>query len=149
MFDRNQLETFLRINGMTPFNKNEEIKSLLLSAKWGKEDVDTALMVLKENKTNNETTIDTVHKVFRSNERLTPAEIQSLLGIDVEVSDSKALTYAEERLVMERRSTRAAMILAVFIAVVSVLYVMRLEGAGVFYNAANGYDVSETTIYLD
>lgn len=136
MFDRNQLETFLRINGMTPFNKNEEIKSLLLSARWNEDDVDTALMILKQNKLNNETTVDTVHKVFRSSERLTPEEIKSLLGIDVEFADSTALNLAEERIVMEKRSTRAAMVLAVVVAVISVLYVMHQEGAGFFHYSA-------------
>lgn len=146
MFDRNQLETFLRINGMTPFNKNEEIKSLLLSARWNEDDVDTALMILKQNKLNNETTVDTVHKVFRSSERLTPEEIKSLLGIDVEFADSTALNLAEERIVMEKRSTRAAMVLAVVVAVISVLYVMHQEGAGFFHYSAGGYDNSEALV---
>ncbi len=138
MFDRNQLETFLRINGMTPFNKNEEIKSLLLSARWNEQDVDTALMILKQNKYSNETTIDTVHKVFHSNERLTPAEIQSLLGIDVEITDSAALSFAEEQINIERRSTRAAILLAIIVAFASVLYVMYQEQAGVFHTSVNG-----------
>jgi len=138
MFDRKQLETFLRINGMTPLSKNDEIKSLLLSARWNESDVDTALMVLKQNTQSNETTIDTVHKVFRSSERLTPSEIQSLLGIDVSISDSSALTLAEERLLTERRSTRTAMILAVLIAIGSVLYVMYQEKAGFFHYSVSG-----------
>jgi hypothetical protein len=144
MFDRNQLETFLRINGMSPFNKNEEIKSLLLSARWNEEDVDTALMVLKQNKINKETTVDTVHKVFRSNERLSPQEIQSLLGIEVDYSDTVAVSYAEEQIAMERKSTRIAMILALLIAAASVTYVMYQERAGFFYTSANSPDIYET-----
>lgn len=147
MFDRKQLETFLRINGMTPFSKNEEIRSMLLSAKWNKDDVDTALMILKENTVSKETTVDTVHKIFRSDERLTPAEIQALLGIEMDIPESGLLSYTEERLAMERRSTRVAVVLALAIALASVTYVMYKEKAGFFYQASTAvYDeVSDTS----
>jgi len=147
MFDRNQIETFLRINGMSPFNKNEEIKSLLLSARWNEHDVDTALMILKQNKYSNETTVDVSRKVFHSNQRLTPSEIQSLLGIDVEVADSVAFSFAEERLKMERRSTRAALLLAIVIAFASVLYVMYQEQAGIFHTSFNGFFIDSDRMY--
>jgi len=137
MFDRKQLETFLRINGMTPFSKNEEIRSMLLSARWNKDDVDTALMILKENTVSKETTVDTVHKIFRSDERLTPAEVQALLGIEMDLPESDKLTYTEERLAMERRSTRVAIVLALAIAFASVTYVMYKEKAGFFYQASS------------
>jgi hypothetical protein len=135
MFDRRQLESFLRINGLTPLARNEEIRSMLLSARWNEKDVDTAIMILKENTTTKAVAIDSAHKIFHSDDRLTPSEIQSLLGIDVPYSDdtSNQMTYLEERLQVERRSTRLAMFLAIIIAIVSVLYVMYQEKAGFFH----------------
>jgi len=133
MIDKQQLETLLRANGITPFSKNEEIRSMLLSARWSKNEVDTALMILRENTVNKETTVNTVHKVFRSDERLSPSEIKSLLGIDVAISDSSKESYTEQRIAVERRSAHIAIALSILIAVASVVYVMHREQAGFFY----------------
>lgn len=151
MFDRRQLETFLRINGLTPLARNEEIRSMLLSARWNEKDVDTAIMILKENTTTKAVAIDSAHKIFHSDDRLTPTEIQSLLGIEVPYSDSdeNQLTYLEERLQVERRSTRLAMILAIIIAIVSVMYVMYQQKAGFFYEPSlvdDSYRLPASTI---
>lgn len=86
MLDKASLEQFLSINGIKPTASDEEIKSVLLSARWIEDDVDTAMLVLRENKHTHEGHVDSLHKVFRSDERLTPDAVSRLLGIDMDVS---------------------------------------------------------------
>jgi hypothetical protein len=86
MIERDYISKILKLNGIDVTAPDEEIKSVLISAHWHEDDVDTALMVLRENKKNHETHVDTLHKVFHSDERLSPETISSLLGIDMEVS---------------------------------------------------------------
>ena len=81
------IEKILRINGVSPAAPDEEIRSVLLSARYKNEEVDTAIMVLKENVKTHQTRVDGLHKVFRSDEALNPTEISALLGIEVEVDD--------------------------------------------------------------
>lgn len=85
MIDKSSVEKYLKANGVSSSAPDEEIKSVLFSAKWHSDDVETALMVLKENTQTHEKRVDSLHKVFRSDERLKPETISSLLGIDVEV----------------------------------------------------------------
>jgi hypothetical protein len=85
MIKREQVESILRINGVEPTSPDEQIRSVLLSARYSQDEVDTAIMVLRENTKTNKTRVDGLHKVFRSEESLSPNEISALLGIDVEV----------------------------------------------------------------
>lgn len=87
MINRDQIETILKINGVAPGSPDDKIRSVLLSARYSKDEVNTAIMVLRENTTTNETRVDGLHKIFRSDEGLKPEEISQLLGIDVDISD--------------------------------------------------------------
>ena len=87
MIKRDQIESILKINGVQPTSPDEEIRSVLLSARYSKDEVDTAIMVLRENTKTNKTRVDGLHKVFRSDEALSPEEISQLLGIEIELSD--------------------------------------------------------------
>lgn len=87
MIDKASLEQFLRINGISPTASDQEIKSVLLSARWENDDVDTAMLVLRENTATHESSVDSVHKVFRSDERLTPESVSKLLGISMDATD--------------------------------------------------------------
>ncbi len=85
MIQRAHIENFLKLNGVDMSSPDEEIKSVLLSARWHKDDVETALLVLRENTQNHETHVESLHRVFRSDERLKPETISALLGIDVDI----------------------------------------------------------------
>lgn len=87
MIQREHIEKFLKLNGVDMSSPDEEIKSVLLSARWHKEDVETALLVLRENTKSHETHVESLHRVFRSDERLKPETISALLGIDVDIPD--------------------------------------------------------------
>ena len=86
MIDKAVLEQFLRINGIQPTASDEEIKSVLLSAEWHEEDVNTAMLILRENVDTHESHVDSLHKVFRSDERLAPDSVSQLLGINMDAS---------------------------------------------------------------
>jgi len=84
---REQIESVLKINGVEPTSPDEKIRSVLLSARYSKDEVDTAIMVLRENTKTNKTRVDGLHKIFRSNEGLQPDEISQLLGIEVNLTN--------------------------------------------------------------
>ena len=136
MIDKRSIEAFLRVNGIPPTAQDEEIRSVLLSAKWNENEVDTALVVLKENVTNQETHVDTMHKVFNSDDRLSSSEISSLLGIDVALSNDDILDINDKRTAVAKWQTISAFTLAVIIALLSVGYLMYQEKAGVFYDGS-------------
>lgn len=132
MIEKRNIEAFLRINGIPPTAKDEEIRSVLISARWNKNEVDTALMVLKENIKNQTTHVDTLHKVFNSDNRLTSAEISSLLGIDVDITGSDVGDLAGQRAKVQRIQSIAIFILSISIAVGSLGYLMYKEKVGYF-----------------
>ncbi len=89
MFQRDQIEKLLSLNGVHTTASDDEIKSVLFSARWHKDDVEAAMMVLRENKITHETHVDSLHKVFRSDERLRPETVSALLGIEMEVTSDE------------------------------------------------------------
>lgn len=132
MIEKRNIEAFLKVNGIPPTAKDEEIRSVLLSARWNNNEVDTALMVLKENTKNNETHVDTLHKVFNSDDRLSGAEISKLLGIDVNLSDNELDLNAKHQL-SQNTTVIITFALSIVIAVSSIGYLMYKEQAGVFH----------------
>jgi hypothetical protein len=86
MIDKHHVEELLRLNGVKATAPDEDIKSVLISARWHEQDVETALMVLRENKETHQTHVERLNKVFTSDDRLQPELISSLLGVDVDLS---------------------------------------------------------------
>lgn len=140
MIDKIQVENFLKANGIPPTAKDEEIRSMLLSARWNNNEVDTALMVLKENRKSKATHIDTLHKVFQTDERLSPAEISALLGIDVNITSDDVNDIQDKRIQAQKMQVGLALFLSVVIAVASVMYVMYREKAGFFHQSVTVFD---------
>jgi hypothetical protein len=133
MIDKRNIEAFLKVNGIPPTAKDEEIRSVLLSARWNNNEVDTALMVLKENTVSNETHVDTLHKVFNSDDRLSSAEITKLLGIDVHLTELEDVSISRKHQIIENSSALIVFILSLLIAFSSIGYLMYKEKAGVFH----------------
>jgi hypothetical protein len=124
MIEKQHVEAFLKANGVKETASDEEIRSVLISARWDHEEIDTALIVLKENMTSHETHIDTLHKVFNSDSRLNAAEITALLGIEVSLTHHDVTTsVSEKRQLIERGRIIFSFILSVFLATASVGYV--------------------------
>ncbi len=135
MIEKRNVEAFLKVNGIPPTAKDEEIRSVLLSARWNNNEVDTALMVLKENVKSNETHVDTLHKVFNSDDRLSSSEISKLLGIDVSLSDNDVTDINQRHQLSQNSTALITFILSIIIAVSSIGYLMYKEQAGVFHTA--------------
>ena len=134
MTDKRQIEAILKVNGLAATSPDEEIKSVLLSARFNNDEVDTALMILRENVKTNETRVDGRHKVFRTDTALRPAEVSKLLGIDIDISDDRA-----NRRDPKRFSLLELMLLSVassLLAIVCLLMYMYSEGIGWFHPSA-------------
>lgn len=136
MLKKEQIEAILRANGINSSSPDEEIRSILLSARFDKGEVDAALMVLKENTKTNLTRVDGLHKVFRSDMGLSPDEVSSLLGINMEIED-----FTERRLREEKRIAWLQAIITVVIAIIlafsGVLGAMYIYKVGVFHPDSN------------
>lgn len=87
MIDRKHIEQILKLNGLEPSAPDQKIKELLIRARWHEDDVETALVVLREDPNSKDGKIDAVHKIMHSNAKLAPETLSALLGIDVEVGD--------------------------------------------------------------
>lgn len=133
MIDRKHVEQILKLNGLTDTAPDEEIRSVLISARWNKEDVETAITVLRENVNTHKSRVDTLHDVFLTDKRLSPEAIHSLLGIDVQINASELETLRASRRNLYRWQIISIFILALLISAISILAMMYMNGFGFFH----------------
>lgn len=133
MIQRDQIEAILKINGVAPGSPDEQIRSVLLSARYSKDEVDTAIMVLRENTKTNKTRVDGLHKIFRTDQALKPEEISQLLGIEVDASQQ--LPDAREYRSRDFSTWQYVLVwvLSIVVAVASILFYMYLYKIGLFH----------------
>ncbi len=122
MFQRDQVEKLLSLNGVTTEASDDEIKSVLLSARWHKDDIEAAVLVLRENKVTHQTHVDSMHKVFRSDERMHPETVSALLGIEMNVMPSDM--PSGERRVERGMTSKQMMTVAVVSLALSLMFVL-------------------------
>jgi hypothetical protein len=137
MLQKSDIEAILKINGVSAGAPDEEIRSVLLSARYNNDEVDTAIMVLRENTVTHQTRVDGLHKIFRSDESLKPAEISSLLGIEVEVKDVSA--HRRSRRQLSTAQTVFLTALTIFLAVAGVMIAMYVNQVGLFHPTATAF----------
>jgi len=133
MIKRAQIEKILRVNGVSTASPDDHIRSVLLSARFNKDEVDTAIMVLRENKDTKQIRVDGLHKVFRTDEALLPNEISELLGIDVDASTFYRPQTSVSTLAGIQYVT--VWLFSVFFAVVTVLVIMYVNEVGPFHSS--------------
>lgn len=133
MIDRTHIEQILRLNGLAATAADEEIRSVLISARWSKEDVETAITVLRENINTHKSRVDTLHDVFLTDKMLSPEAIHSLLGIDVEVDSSELQTLRVKRETLYQRQIISIFIIAILIAFIFVTIMMYVQKFGPFH----------------
>lgn len=97
MLDRTHIENFLRLNGVSPTAPDEEIKSVLISASWHQSDIDTAITVLRENTDTQRRRVDSLHRVFNTDDHLQPEMVSALLGIEMDVSPEQVALRRSRR----------------------------------------------------
>jgi hypothetical protein len=134
MFQRQDIEKLLRLNGVSLDDSEDEIKSVLISAQWHKDDVEAAVMVLSENPNDHKTHIDSLHKVFRSDERLRPETISSLLGIDMNIT-SKEIEQRKRQANgnMQPSQILTVAVMALMLSLIFVFASMRYLEMGLFH----------------
>ena len=136
MINRKQVESILKINGVTPASPDEHIRSVLLSARYSDDEVETAIMVLRQNDKTNETRVHGLHKVFRTDEALKPDEVSALLGVNIEVSDrieAKSIEKTKNRGTLDRFQFISVWILSVVLASIALLFYMYMIKVGPFH----------------
>lgn len=133
MIDRKNIEQILKLNGLEKTAPDEEIRSVLISARWNKEDVETALTVLRENTKTHANSVDKLHDIFVADRILTPEAIHSLLGINVEVNASELISLRSRRQNSYRWRLISIFVFSVLIALVSVIAMMYWQQAGPFH----------------
>ena len=133
MIDRRHIEQILRLNGLAPTAPNEAIRSILISARWSKEDVETAITVLREDVNTHKSRVDTLHDVFLADRTLSSEAIHSLLGIDVQLDSSKLETLRMRRNNLYRWQVMSIFMIAIFVALGFIIGMMYVEGFGPFH----------------
>jgi hypothetical protein len=137
MINRSHVEAILKVNGVTPTAPDEQIRSILLSARYNKDEVDTAIMVLREDTNTKKTRVDGLHKVFRSDQALNSNEIAQLLGIEVDITDRiQARGNAEKTSFVYYL---ALWILSVLFATGAIFFYMHMHQVGVFHPSAQAF----------
>ncbi len=96
MITKEVLEKILVEQGVSPTADDEEIKSALLKANWKNGDVQSALVVWRENIKTHEKRVDAVQNLFRGKAKLSPSDINELLGIEMDIPP-KSLTVTRAR----------------------------------------------------
>jgi len=136
MLERRQVEELLRVNGVKLTAPDEEIKSILISAQWHKDDVETALLILRENIASHETHVDTIHKVFRGDdERLSPEKITEILGVDMNIPacDVELGTTQKKRRTMSSGQVMQLCLVSLCSSVIFVMASMWFLEMGLFH----------------
>lgn len=133
MIDRKNIEQILRLNGLSATAPDEEIRSVLISARWNKEDVETALTVLRENTKTHESRVDKLHDVFFADRALTPEAIHTLLGIDVEVNSSELTSLRLRRHNVYQLQLVSIFVFSILIAFGSIVAMLYWHQVGPFH----------------
>lgn len=134
MISRNQIETVLKINGASAVSPDEQIRSVLMSARYSQDEVDTAIMVLREDLNTRKTRVEGLHKVFRTGESLRPDEIVQLLGVEAGIEGTIVVLNKKRELSILQLSV--VWVLSVIMATSGILISMYVHKVGVFYNGA-------------
>lgn len=131
MISREQIESILKVNGLSPGSADDQIRSILLSARYSKDEIDTAIMILREDMKTHKSRVDGLHKVFRSGQALRADEISQLLGIDVTVNN--AFDAKDNRRDVSMGLYAFIWVLSVAVAVSGILFYMYMHKVGVFH----------------
>lgn len=83
--NKNQLTAVLKINGYDLHSTDDDIRAVLLGAKYTESEVEKALVILRQTNVANVVRADGLHTVFYTDTHLKPSEISGLLGIEVDL----------------------------------------------------------------
>jgi len=131
---RQQIDMLLQAHGINPTSPAEKVRSVLLSAHFSDDEINSVLLVLHENTTTKQAHLQDAQRVFRSDKRLSPAEISNLLGIDVDIkqieTDHKRISQVSHTQFL------IIVILAIGLAVAALTFFMYSTQVGFFHPSA-------------
>jgi hypothetical protein len=133
MIEKRHVEQILRINGLATDSSDDDIKSILIGARWHEDDVETALVVLRENTESKVQHIDSFHNVYHSSAQLNPETLSAILGIDVEV-ESITNSRRNELIHAYKMQIFGIAVFSVLLALSSMLFIMWYMKVGVFFS---------------
>lgn len=129
--NRNQLKSILKINGYSESASDDEIRSLLLKAKYSETEIENALLILRQTDVQPMVRSDGLHTVFYTDSHLKPREIAGLLGVQVDF-DASSFRLEEK----DQFNFKEVMIIAglsIVIAITGVFIYMYLNQIGFFH----------------
>lgn len=136
MIDPHHIESLLKVNGLQKTAPDEQIRSVLLSARFKEDEIETALMILRENINTKQTKVDGLHKVFRTDQTLSSAEISKLLGINVDI-DSINVVETTHRNDMKAWQMMLLWVASLILALAGIMMYMYSTHTGVFHPTMN------------
>lgn len=93
---RSQISLILRQHGLSAAASDEVVTDALRQSGFADKDIVTALYILRETPEPQTSKLHGLHKVFRTDTLLEPAEISSLLGIDVPIKQQLDIAKREK-----------------------------------------------------
>lgn len=141
MFQKSDIETILKINGVSPTASREEIKVVLERASYSEQEIEAAFNLLQTNTTNFYKKTNELNKIFRTTEALKPAEISALLGIEVNVASVDTQYYKDRE--MNWLQTLVVTIMAVILAIGGIIGAMYFYEVGVFHPTVSAFGASK------
>lgn len=137
MISKEHVENFLKLNGIPPTAADEEIRSALITARWHKDDVEVALLMLRGKKGGEEedSEIIAARQLFRSDMRVAPETLSSLLGVDVKMNADRISAVYQKQATIRTSALSIAFftlfaLIIVFAAALGFMYAMHI---GPFY----------------
>lgn len=136
MYDRKHIERVLKVNDLTSESPDEEIRSVLLGARYKDDEIMKAMQILRNSAPAEDGEDEKLaQKITRTDKSLTPNEVSKLLGIDIPVN-----TLLQRQVMSNGKFTgvHAALIvvLALLIASMGIGLAMYASGFGFFHNVA-------------
>lgn len=103
MINKSQTEQILRLNGLTSEATPEEVRTVLVRARWHKDDVEAAIEALhrKPDKVSVEHNPKT--SIMNSDHRIAPETLNAVLGIDVELTQIRHKDIADQNWFLKKQ----------------------------------------------
>lgn len=137
MFQKNQIETILKINGVSINATPEEIKEVLLRASYNDQEIEAAIAALRNSPKEDSVKFSDLQKIFVTSDALKPAEISALLGIEVRVG-SVEINHDRKR-ELSIYQILVVTVLATVIALVGIATAMYIYKVGLFHPTATAF----------
>lgn len=121
--DRSFIDNFLKINGVSAGANDAEIRDVLTKAKWNDEEIQTAILILRESASTTGIVAVTKHSttLFAPTADLSSRQLSRLLGVDVIVDPSVIKDPRTGELASSRRAREEFVMWTIILLLSSVL----------------------------